>query len=50
MQNSRSDFFDIEVTPEEEEVWQNFLVKSYEPPPRTDNLETNIPKEKKDGI
>lgn len=41
---------EIEVSPEEEEVWQNFLTKFVENPPRTDNLETTIPRENRDGL
>lgn len=40
---------EVEVTPEEEEAWQNFLTK-YHDPIRQENLETTIPMENKDGI
>lgn len=46
----KMDYRDVEVTPEEEEVWQNFLTKFVENPPRTDNLETTIPRENRDGL
>lgn len=43
-------YVDIEVTPEEEEAWQHFLVKFADNPIRTENLETTIPRENKDGL
>jgi hypothetical protein len=50
MKKSFIDWVEIEVTPEEEEAWQNFLTKQYELKQREINLETTIPKEIKDGI
>jgi hypothetical protein len=41
---------EVEVTPEEEEVWQNFLTKYNDNPPKKENIETTIPMEKKDGV
>jgi hypothetical protein len=50
MINTLFQWQEVEVTPEEEEAWQNFLTKYHENPPRQENLETTIPREKKDGI
>ena len=43
-------YYDLEATPEEEEAWQHFLVKFAYNPTRTENLETTIPRENKDGL
>jgi len=48
--SNTSTYQDIEVTPEEEEVWENFLTKFVESPPRKDNLETTMPRENRDGL
>lgn len=50
MNDSLIKWQEVEVSPEEEEAWQNFLTKNYAPPERTINLETTIPMENKDGI
>jgi len=41
---------ELEITPEEEEAWQHFLVKFADNPIKKENLETTIPRENKDGL
>lgn len=43
-------YVNLEVTPEEEEAWQNFLVKFYDNPPKKNNIDIIIPKESNNGI
>ena len=41
---------ELEITPEEEEAWQHFLVKFADNPIKKENLETTISRENKDGL
>jgi len=50
MNTTKNLYLDQEVTPEEDEAWENFLVKFAYNPLRQENLETTIPMEKKDGL
>jgi hypothetical protein len=50
MQAVKIEHIDVEVTPEEEEVWTNFLVKFANIQVREINYETTIPRENKYGL
>ena len=50
MQAVNIEHMDVEVTPEEEEAWTNFLVKFANIQVREINYETTIPKETINGL